>query len=153
MTDIEPEHEALRLLHARIMERFPTMRMKGHTDQEILAEIAKDAPSSDIFLAGEERFWNTQEQFEAIIREEAIKLMQTRMTPEEMVSVVKRYVDVPVPEIMMGLLWSIGARLRRFLPGELCCYLHFRGRSGTGKSHAGELFTDISRGDWYEDIS
>jgi len=151
MNDDEPEHEAYRLLHQRIMETFPTMRMKGRTDQESLTEIAKD---TEIYLAGEERFWNSQELFECVIREEAIKLKQwLMMTPEEMVSLVKRYVDMPDNEIAMLLLWSVSARLRGFLPGELCCYLHFRGRSGTGKSHAGIFFTDTSRGDWHEAIS
>jgi hypothetical protein len=124
--------------------------MKGHTDQEILAETAKD---TEIYLAGEERFWNSQELFESVICEEAIKLKQLLMMPEEMVALVKRYVDVAEPEIAMLLLWSVSTRLRGFLPGELCCYVHFRGRSGTGKSHAGRFFTDISRGDWHEAIS
>jgi hypothetical protein len=131
-------------------EAFPTMRRDGSTDQEITSEIVKD---SDLYLSDEERFWNSPEEFQAIVRGEAIKLKLTMMTPEDMVALVKRYVDVPEPEIAMLMLWSVSTRLRGFLPGELCCYLHFRGRSGTGKSHAGRFLTDISRGDWHEAIS
>lgn len=150
MTDIGIEHEAIRKLHRRITESFPTMRRDGCTDQEIISEIVKD---DDIYLAGEERFWNSPEEYEAIVREEAIKLKQMLMTLDEMIVLVKRYIDMPDAEIAMLLLWSISTRLRGFLRGELCCYVHFRGRSGTGKSHAGRFLTDISRGDWHEAIS
>jgi hypothetical protein len=148
MADDEPE--ALQRLHRRITEAFPTMRRDGSTDQEIISEIGKD---SDLYLSGEERFWNTLEEYEAVIRGEAIKQKLTLMTPEEMVALVKRFIDVPEAEVAMLLLWSVSTRLRGFLPGELCCYVHFRGRSGTGKSHAGRFITDISRGDWHEAIS
>ena len=86
MADDESEHEAIEMLRRRILVSFPTMRRRdGRTDQEIISEIAKD---SDLYLAGEERFWNSQEQFEATLRGEAIKLKLLLMMPEEMVSLV-----------------------------------------------------------------
>ena len=80
--------------------------------------------------------------------------IKDRFTLQEMIQVMKSYIELPTEfDYYIALEFSILSRLRGHIPNDLCCYLLIHGPSGTGKSHAGQFITEISRGDWLQAIS
>jgi DNA polymerase III delta prime subunit len=76
------------------------------------------------------------------------------LDPQEMVEVMKRYVELPSElDYYLVLEFSVLSRLRDFLPDDIYVYLLFYGPSGTGKSHAAQLVTEISGGEWLQAVS
>jgi len=77
-----------------------------------------------------------------------------RLTIVEMIRLMRCYFELSNPlDYCIILLFSVLARMRGYLPSDICVYLLFHGPSGTGKSHAGQFVIEISNGEWLQAIS
>jgi hypothetical protein len=75
------------------------------------------------------------------------------LTLDEMVAILKKYIELPDYQYPMILLFALHSRLGGVLPNELCLYMLFVGKTSTGKSHCAQLTTEISNGIWLKDTS